>query len=89
MSGTPDLTTLRATDNTPGAIPSAWRASAATADIANMLDALETYKKKDPSKGKRCILYHVFCACEMRESLMVMTHAQWWFGSRLLGTHLS
>jgi hypothetical protein len=61
MTTTPDIATLRPSTSAGGApgsgsgaapgIPAAWRASVANHDHASALDALETYKKKDPSKG--------------------------------------
>lgn len=77
MSGTLDVATLRPNEAGAGGIPAAWRTSAVTADLTTALDALETYKKKDPSKG-------VFCTFFLRERKQMMMRGKLWFGSRLL-----
>jgi hypothetical protein len=54
----PDIATVRpggASSGAPG-IPAAWRASLASGEFANAVDALEAYKKKDPSKSASAIL---------------------------------
>ena len=35
-------------------LPSVWTTGEAGANIQEALDALETYKKKDPNKGESC-----------------------------------
>jgi hypothetical protein len=55
----PDIATVRpggASSSAPG-IPPAWRASLASGEFANAVDALEAYKKKDPSKSASVIPY--------------------------------